>query len=333
MKSMLKKILTGALAALLCAAPALAEVYVGTTVAGHNLSAAAACGAQVEAVYAQTGSKVAEGDVLATLRTTKVFASQSGVIARIQAVEGQEISGTALELQPVSRYDIYCTVEKAYASSATMLVHSGESLYLRCTANGTHQGTATVTSIEGETYMAAATGGEFYNGETVYLYRDPEFSYSSLVGVGTVVAAATEIYETEGRITKLHVEEGEYVERGELLYEMIDGDSAKIIAPADGVVITCDIQAGDSVEEGQIAATIVPQEDIQIEIQVDEAMAASLQIGDDVAMTYACDAGESLVPGEILEISRLGDDGLFRVYISPEYPPEYLGMTVNVRIG
>lgn len=329
---MFKKILTGTLALLLCAAPALAEVYSGTTAANQLMRITASASAQVEQIYACSGDTVARGDVLAALRATRVFASESGVVARIQAEEGQKISGTALEVQPVSRYDIYCTVSEAYASTENMLIHSGETLYLRCTANGTHQGTAAVTSIDGETYMAQAIGGEFYNGETVYLYRDPEYAYSSLVGIGTVVSASSRTYEADGKILKLHVSEGEYVERGELLYEFIDGDSAEITASADGILYAAELQAGDAAQKGQTVFSIVSWDDIRIEIEVEEEAAATLCIGDSVAMTYACDAEETLVPGEIAEISQLGENGSFFVSILPQKAPPYLGMTVNVRI-
>lgn len=330
---MLKKIMTGALAALLCTAPALAEVYSGTTVAGSSVNVTASSSAQVEWSNACIGGTVSEGDVLFTLRTTKVFASQDGVIARIQAKEGQEISGDVLEVQPVSRYDIYCTVSEAYASTATMLIHSGETLYLRCTVNGTHQGTATVTTIDGETYMAEATGGEFYNGETVYLYRDPDYDYSTLVGIGTVLAAEAESYKSNGQLVQLHVEEGEYVERGELLYETIEGDSAEITAPTGGIITQCLVETGNRIEDGQSVCTIALPEDILVEIQLDAQAAAGLHVGNSVALTYACDAEETLVPGEIVEISQLGENDCFTVKIQPQTPPPYLGMNVSVQIG
>lgn len=332
-ETMLKRIMAGALAALLCAIPALAEVYSGVTVATDLVVVTADSNAQVEQVRTQVGSMTAQGEVLATLRSTKVFAQQNGCIARIHAEEGQQIDGCVLELQPVSRYDIYCTVSEAYASAEAMLVHSGETLYLRCTANGTHQGMATVTSIDGETYMAEATGGEFYNGETVYLYRNSQYDYSSLVGIGTVVAAQTEAYASEGKVIKLHVEEGEYVERGELLYEIIDGDSCEILAPADGVITQCLLHAGESIAEGERIFTIASPSSIRIEIEVDAQHAAKLCVGDSVELSYACDAQETLVPGEISEISRLGEDDAFSVRIQPQSPPPYLGMTVNVQIG
>lgn len=330
---MLKRILAGVLTAALTAAPALAEVYTGSTVARRSLQITVEAGGIVEELYVQPGETVEEGDSIARLSTTKVFANQDGTIARIHAGEGQEASGTVLELQPVSRYDIYCTVEEAYAATGNMLVHCGEEIYAYCTYNGTHQGTAMVTSIDGETFMAQATGGEFYNGETVYLYRDADYSYSRLIGIGTVVGAATELYENEGKIVKMHISEGEYVERGELLYEIIDGDDVLVSAPASGIITDCDAAEGDSLQDGAQIATLAAYDDICIAIQVDETMAAAIQTGDQAAMTYACDPGESLVPGEVVEISHLAEDGSYTVYIAPETTPPYLGMTVNVRIG
>lgn len=329
---MFKRTLIAVLLLLLCAPCALADVYTGATVAGETIVLTADSSAQVASVNVQAGASVSEGDVIASLRTTRVYARQDGVIARIQAAEGQEINGTALELQPVSRYDIYCTAAEAYASAATMLIHSGENLYLRCTVNGTHQGTATVTSIDGETYMAEATGGEFYNGETVYLYRDPEYAYASLVGIGTVVATETEVYQAEGRILKLHVQEGEYVERGELLYELIDGDSAEITAPISGLVSACSLQAGKRTNIGETIISIVPTESICIEIQMDEEAAAGLSIGDPALLNYACDPDETTCVGEVSAISSLSEDSCFTVTITPQTPPKYLGMSVSVQI-
>lgn len=125
-------------------------------------------------------------------------------------------------------------------------MHAGETLYMRCTSNGTHQGFDRVYSIDGESYMVEALGGKFYVGETVYLYRDADFRYAQLVGSGTVVFYDPEIYSSKGRITAMHVAQGEYVERGELLYEVIAGEDINTVAPASGIITDCNVQAGEN---------------------------------------------------------------------------------------
>ena len=75
------------------------------------------------------------------------------------------MDGTVLEISPTSRYTVYCTVDGAYGDPETELVHTGEQLYLRCTANGTHRAVGVVTSIDGaeiELPTALELGGSVY---------------------------------------------------------------------------------------------------------------------------------------------------------------------------
>ena len=317
---------------MMTAVPALAEVFTGTVAAGSTMAITADAGGVLEELYIQPGSVVREGDVVARLRTTKVFASQNGTVARIQAQEGKETEGTVLEIAPVSRYTIHCTSDEAYASVSSGLIHCGESLYVKCTANGTHQGRGRVYSIDNENYMLEATAGEFYVGETVYLYRDPDFSREQRVGIGTVVSSATEAYESAGRIAAIHVAEGEYVEKGELLYEVIDGEAAEIIAPADGIITACNVESGAAVENGQAIAEYAPGSELLVSIQVDEASIAGISAGDDVSVIYAGDADEARIPATVSSISHLPESESYTVFIQPEELPPYLGMHATVYI-
>ena len=327
---MMKRIISAGLALLLMTAPALAEVFTGTTVAHNTLSIAANAAGTVEEMLVQPGSAVKEGDVIASLRTTKVFANQNGTVARIHAKEGKEAEGTVLEIAPVSRYTIHCTSDDAYDSISSNLVHCGESLYIKCTANGTHQGRGRIYSIDNETYMVEATAGEFYVGETVYLYRDEDYSKKQRVGIGTVVSSAAEAYESQGRITAIHVSEGEYVEKGELLYEVIDGEGTEIVAPAGGIITACEAENGTSVANNQALANMAAYEDICISVQVEEAMIAEFSLNKPVELCYFSDEEERLVPGVVIEISGVAQDGSYTVCIAPEESPAQLGMTVEV---
>lgn len=317
---------------LMIAAPAMAEVFTGTTVARSTISITADAAGILDELYVQPGSVVKEGEVIARLRTAKVFASQNGTVARIHAEEGKDADGTVLEISPVSRYTIHCTSDEAYDSIASNLVHCGETLYMKCTTNGTHQGSGRVYSIDGSTYMVEATGGEFYVGETVYIYRDPEYAYKKLVGTGTVVPSATEVYESEGKITAIHVSEGEYVEKGELLYEVIDGEGIEIIAPADGIITACEVENGAVVENGQAIAEYALRSNLLIAIQVDEASIAGVSAGDAASIVYAGDTSEQHIPGLVTGISHLAEAESYAVYIQAETTLPFLGMHASVYI-
>jgi len=329
---MMKRIISAALVLLMTAAPALAEVFTGTTVARSTIAIDADAGGILDELYVQSGSVVKKGEVIARLRTTKVFATQNGTVARIHATEGKETEGTVLEIDPVSRYTIHCTSDEAYDSISSNLVHCGETLYMKCTTNGTHQGRGRVYSIDNETYMLEATAGEFYVGETVYLYRDPDYAYKKLVGTGTVVSGATEAYEGEGKITAIHVSEGEYVEKGELLYEVIDGEGVEIIAPADGVIINCEVENGAGIEENQIIANFVSYDDICIAVSMMDDQIVQVSVGDSAALSYSCYGEDRLIPGIVTAISGTKQDESYIAYILPEEVPVQLGMTVETRI-
>lgn len=329
---MQKRILVGLLALCLLTGGALAEVYAGTTAAGRTVPVAAESGGTLDEVHVQSGDVVAEGNALASLRTTKVFAAEDGTVARILAKEGAAINGAVLELSPVSRYTIHCTVDGAYQTASATRIRAGESLYIRCTINGTHRGTGIITRIDGAEYRVETTGGELYIGEIVYLYRDADFTYTQRVGIGTVVTADTLPYESQGTLIRLHVSEGEYVERGELLYEIAEGRETELTAPTGGIVTEA-ASPGDALRANQTVFAIAPFDEILVEIQVDETTAGQLSPGDPTELIYADDPEEASIPGTILSVSRVIENDLCTVRIAPEDPPARLGLTVYARIG
>lgn len=319
---MRKRTLALLLAALLIAPNALAEVYTGRTAASATLRVEAEDGETLLGAQVQVGARVAAGETLAEVAATRVFASQDGTATRLQAAEGDRVSGAILEIAPVSAYTIYCTVDGAYASPETMLVHAGETLYVRCTADGTHRALGCVTWIDGEEYRLCVSGGELYIGETVYLYRDADFSSGQKLGIGTVVASDTQVYEAEGTLLRLCVGEGAYVERGELLYEYVSGARAALTSPVDAIVLEAD----------ETGFTLAPLSEICVEVPVDEAVAARLEPGDSASLICADDPEEQAVPGTILRISRVAQDGLCTATIAPETAPERIGLSVEVRL-
>ena len=328
---MKKKIISAVLALLIICVPAMAEVFTGTTVARSTMAITADAGGILNELYIQPGSVVKEGEVIARLRTAKVFATQNGTIARIHAEEGKKIEGTVLEIAPVSRYTIHCTSDEAYDSISSNLVHCGETLYMKCTTNGTHQGSGRVYSIDGSAYMVEAIGGEFYVGETVCLYRDAQYAYKQLVGTGTVVPGTTEAYESEGKITAIHVSEGEYVEKGELLYEVIDGEGIEIVAPADGIIKACEISEGSFLNKAQPVAQLVPYADICISFQADEIQLVRLSVGDQVFVSYAYDTEEKHSSGEIISIAHIAENNTYSVWVAPDTHLGYIGMNVQIQ--
>ena len=196
--------------ATLCPA-ALAEVYAGSTVPLNTLTLRAETGGVVETAI-EAGVRVEAGDTLLQTKPDRTFATQDGTVSLVYAEAGDTADGAVLELMPVQRYTVHCTVDRAYQSAASTRVRSGETLYIRCTTDGTHRAMGTVAKIDGSEYRVYTLAGELYVGETVYLYRDADFTAAERVGIGTVVVSDTEVYEAEGTLSLLRVAPGDTVE-------------------------------------------------------------------------------------------------------------------------
>ena len=331
---MRKALLAAALAIAMLASAALAEVYEGKIVAAAYLPVEAPASGTLQTLCAANGSAVTAGDTLGTVSTTKVFASQDGIIARIYAAEGDSAEDGALDIYPMEQFQIYCTVDGAYAAAEDMLVHSGESVYIRCTTDGTHRGTGVITQIDSDEYRVLATGGEFYVGETVYLYRDADCSRDQRIGIGTVITNDVQVYSASGTIVRMHVTEGEYVERGELLFEYANSDTITLSAPADGIIAETAAAQGDRVEKGAAILQIAPYDQIYVEIQVAETEIGAMHTGNSVELIYAADATEEAISGTIARISRIAENDAYAVLIRPDNAPfQLLGATVSVRLA
>ena len=325
---MIKKLLTLALA-LLLPATALAEVYEGTTAALSTVTVTAGTSGLVQGIDAAAGSRVDAGDALVSLKAERVFASQDGTVSLVNARVGDAVDGTLLEVTPLNRYQIHCTVDKAYQSAEATLVHSGETVYVRCTTDGTHRAIGLLTRVDGSEYRVITLGGELYLGETVYLYRDEAFTASQRIGIGTVVANDAQGYEASGTVTGLWVEEGDEVERGQLLYAMNGGT---VVAPVSGIISAVSIQPGDRIESEAVVAEIVPDGQVCVELRVSESEAARFSTGQSVRLTKANDPDEITFGGTVADVAWVAEDDRYAVRIMPEEGLNLsLGMSVTVR--
>ena len=323
---MLRKLIP-LLLALLLPATALAEAWEGRTVALSTQTLRAERAGVVASLAAEAGQRVEAGDVLAELAPERFFAPQDGTVALISAEPGEEIDGDVLELEPAERYVVHCTVSKAYQSAETTLVHGGETLYVRCTADGSHRAVGVVAGIDGAEYTLLVLGGELYVGETVYLYRDAAFTMEQRVGIGTVVASDTVAVQGSGTLTRLAVAEGDLVERGQLLFELNGGTVAAEVA---GIVNAVLVQPGDAVAADQAVAELVPEDQVGVELQVDEAGAAALSPGQAVLLTLPDD---ETLSATVLDTAWIAEDGAYTVRLLPDGGAALpLGMSVTARL-
>ena len=347
------------LLALAVGVPALAQVtFQGTVVSSKTLSVNAPFGGLVDEIDLRKGDPIHVGDTVATIKTTKVFAEMDGTISGIFAKEGDQTEGITeryggvMYIEPTNRYVVSATTEKAYNSSATKYIHIGEKVYLSCTKDGTHVGTAVVTSISeltesGDTpYKLEVTSGDFYMGETVGIYRDSNHSTNTRIGRGTIQQNTAVAVKGTGSVLKLDVEVGDHVERGEVLFETVEGvldglyamDNT-IASPMDGIVASVEATQGSAIEKDGKLITVYPKDGLQIEIKVSELDLNEIHEGDKVMLEFEWDMdGARQTEGVVSSISRVGEertekntDAEYSAYV--DFTPDdsvRLDMSVNV---
>ena len=272
--------------ALLCGAGLAEMVFDGVVTGGDAQFVLAPFGGVMDEVNVRVGDRVQPGQVLASIQTTRVYADVEGKISGVFGREGDATEGVSeryggvLFIEPTNKYTIAASTEKAYNRSENKFIHVGETVYLKCTSDGSHRGTGVVTGMgekAGE-YNVEVTGGEFYIAETVSIYRRSDYAESSRIGRGTVAAAKVVPIKGSGSILKMHVANGDFVERGELLFETVTGGLDGLYAPGNeivcevsGIVASVDAGAGASVEKGGKILSIYPDDATRIEMQVRES--------------------------------------------------------------
>ena len=343
------------LCVLLAAVPASADyelAYEGTVTAGDTVPVQALYGGRVKEISVRKGDKVLKGDPIAQIATTLNYAPLEGTISGLYVSEGdsadaiEERYGALLYIEPLHRYTIKATSEKAYNSSETKFIHLGETVYLSCTADGSHKGEGIVTALTDEGYTIEVTGGEFYMGEKVGIYRQADFAKESSLGRGTVGRTTPVAVKGSGSVLKLHVKNGDFVERGELLFETVEGGldglyspQGGLTAPIDGIVASVETSAGNTANKGDTIVKLYPLDKMQIEFNLPEEDLFSVSEGDPVNIEFYWDNTSSMITsGKISAISHMSEAEseksekmIYKAYVDFEAGEDVrLGMTVTI---
>ena len=108
----------------------------------------------------------------------------------------------------------------------------------------------------------------------------------------------------------MHVKPGDTVEVGDLLFELVDAQSAKnasrsVAASASGVITLMNTVSGAQVYRGQLLCEVADMSALELSAEVDELDLNSIAVGD--TLTYTLDAfeGETFV-GTVTKIYAVG---------------------------
>ena len=115
-----------------------------------------------------------------------------------------------------------------------------------------------------------------------------------------------------GSILKIHVQNGDFVERGELLFETVEGTldglyapGTEVVSPTSGIVSSVEKSNGDSIAKGDTLMKIVPVSSLQVVFPVQESDLFLLAEGQKVHMKLYWDTATGRgYDGEIISVSH-----------------------------
>ena len=289
----------------------------GTVSAREAVAVTASVGGSVEEVAVRAGEWVEAGESVATVALTGVYAPADGTVRGIMAEAGDSAGETVLSIAPLSKYTVAADISDAYDSAANKHVSVGETVYMECSRDGSHVAVGRVVKAAGSTYTVEVTGGELYMAEKV-----------------------------TGRVAEMYVTEGERVERGQLLFACVEAatvedalSGGEIRSTASGVVASVAAQTGQQAAVGSTVLTVYPREGFCVELTVEEADLAAVNVGDSVRLSFDFDAEGALTcEGTVTEISYLGESTeagtVYAAYVDFDAPEDVrLGMTVTATVA
>ncbi len=339
---------------LLCGtANALAEELelTGTVSATQAVTLTAPAAGKVESCAIAPGDHVEAGTALLSLQTTKVYAEQDGTV-RIFGQPGDSVTalttryGGVAYVEPDQRYTIAGSTKTAYGTDDTKYVHAGETVYLRSASNYNLKGTGTVTIVSGSSYTVEVDGDTFTSSATVNIYRDPAYAASSMIGNGKVSQASAAVYSGTGYLVRLHVQSGQQVSAGDLLYETLEGSFAPgtadinmVFAGQAGVIAAVTTGKGQTVAAEAAVVELYPDAGMRIIVSVPEGDLSRVEPGMTVQyLLPGQEDGAEPLTGTVEKISLLSDaDATYGTTYTVSVIPESVehlryGLTVTVLI-
>lgn len=297
----------------LCAACALGATANASIVAADTIKITAPFAGTLLPFDLEQGDEVAAGELLFKLDTTPVYAPVTGKVGAVFAAAGDDAAGLIAHYGAIAaiepEYPLYLNADndQAHENDDNKYLHVGETLYLKC---GSEKGTGVVTSVHGDDYIVEIRTGHYDLDDNVLCYRESAMPYDSKTGDGKVHRFDDIAVTASGRIAAVHVQPGDTVRAGDLLFETVDalsapGVSPEITASASGAVTALHAASGAQVYRGALLCEIADLTTLELSAEIDELDLTALRVGD--MLSYTLDAyGEEIFTGVVTQIRPLG---------------------------
>lgn len=263
------------------------------------------------------GDQVAEGDLLFEMLTQKVYAPADGTMQAVFAGEGDlcedvlMLYGSVATMTRANEQVIHADTENAYDDDETPVVHAGQEVYLRQTDDKDNKGKGWIIAVDGSNYTVELTSGVFDDEEDVEIFSDENMGTKTKLGSGTVARQPDLPLTGSGRVLKMYVEQGDRIQKGQLLFETVSPDaepdaaSASIVSPVAGALELGYLVSGQQVYKGQLLCTVHDLSALEVVAQVDEVDLDRIAVGDSLNMVFDR-YPDKTVTGMVTEIAGMG---------------------------
>ena len=294
----------------------------GTVAADESVSVTAPIGGTAENVRFIAGQRIEEGDVVMTLKPEEVKSTESGTVRGIFAKAGDSADvissryGAVLYIEPEYVYTLSASTSNAYNLDENKFVHTGEIVYLTCTDNTNMKGTGVITAVDGSNYSVEVTEGTFGIGDTVNIFRSADRLSKSRIGRGTVARVNPVAYAGSGSVYRVLVQEGQFVNAGDVLFETLPGTydgyyfmGNTVVSDVSGVIESVNAGNGQTVNKGDSVLNVYPDGCMYIEFTVNEMDLYGIKEGDGVEIEFLWNEGEvQRTKGEVTFISLISEN-------------------------
>ncbi len=281
-------------------------------------------GGQLKDFSWKIGDTAEAGMVALEVLPAQVCAANSGVIRGLRAQVCDQAGAV------IAQYGALCYVERqgiwhVYASTASAYnkpknrdIRIGDVLRVRMGSGDDEKtGEGTVISVDGKSFVLEMEQGDFELEDDVSLYlgTGSSFKSSDLAGKGTVARPQALKVMGDGVVASVLIKEGDTVERGQPLF-LMDSPAARYqkqlagspqaLFPQSSLIESILVSPGQTVMQGQALMTLIPENNLEATLEIDELDIAKVRVGQYVRLVtdaYPNDERE----GVIREICPLGN--------------------------
>lgn len=311
-------------AAAVAEGPAEAVSGKGRITASETINLLAPMGGQLKDFSWQIGDR-AEADMLALeILPARVCAPNDGVIVGLNVQAGDQADavqaqyGALCYVERQGVWHIKASTDSAYNKPRNRDIRIGDVLRVR-EGNGDKTGAGRVISTEGKTFVLEMEQGDFKLEDDVSIYYGTGTTYknSECMGKGKVARPSALSVKGSGIVACALVKEGDTVQRGQPLF-LLDSSAARyenqagspqVLFPHASMIEKILVSPGQTVAQGQMLMTLIPEGDLEATLEIDELDIAQVRVGQKVQLKIdAYPYAER--SGRVIEICPIGNTQL-----------------------